>query len=219
VRDARGCSSSIPGRDAARTARDASRASFDRAERSDANDALDVFSARFRRARDDIAETAFVELRAVIFFILLIRVRPSIEVRRELVGCGARVFARIVSHSPQKRRGSAPSVGGAPRRLDARCVEQGRGLFMDKEVVKEHFDGRQGRQLRTSHQSSPANHGCRESSSLGRPLDAALSRTSVRFWRGRAFGERTSREFSANTLVAQPLSRARHRARRLMRVS
>jgi len=132
-------------------------------------------------------------------------------------------FSRRDSHpsvdAPQKSARSAPSVGGAPRRLDARCVVEGRGLFMDKEVVKEHFDGRQGRQLRTSHQSSPANHGCRESSSLGRPLDAALSRTSVRFWRGRAFGERTSREFSANTLVAQPLSRARHRARRLMRVS
>ena len=124
MRDARRCSSSIRGHDAARTARDASRASFDRAERSDANDALDVFSARFRRARDDIAETAFVELREVIFFICFNRVRPSIDVRRELVGCGARVFARIVSHSPQKRRGEGQV--NANRRV-ARDIGNSRG--------------------------------------------------------------------------------------------
>ena len=43
----------------------------------------------------------------------------------------------------------SPSVGGAPRRLGARCGVEGRGLFMDEASVKDRFEGRRGRQLRT----------------------------------------------------------------------
>ena len=63
VDDARRSSSAIPGSDAARTARDASRVSFECVDRCDANDALGESSTRFRRARDNIIETAFVQQR------------------------------------------------------------------------------------------------------------------------------------------------------------
>ena len=78
------------------------------------------------------------------------------------------VTGHLPSSDLSEKSASAPSsVGGAPRRLDARCVAEGRGLFMDKELVKEHVEGHQGRQLRTRtvriHETGGANrHGSRK---------------------------------------------------------
>ena len=82
----------------ARTARDAPRASFECVDRPDANDALGESYTRFRRARDDITESALVEMCEVTSLIRFNRARHSIEVRRELVGIAARDFTRISSH-------------------------------------------------------------------------------------------------------------------------
>jgi hypothetical protein len=82
----------------ARTARDAPRASFECVERPDANDALGESYTRFRRARDDITESALVEMCEVTSLIRFNRARHSIEVHRELVGIAARGFSRISSH-------------------------------------------------------------------------------------------------------------------------
>jgi len=84
----------------ARTARDAPRASFECVDRPDANDALGESYTRFRRARDDITESALVEMCEVTSLIRFNRARHSIEVRLELVGIAARGLVRIVAHLP-----------------------------------------------------------------------------------------------------------------------
>ena len=90
----------------------------------DANDALGESYTRFRRARDDIAESAFVELCEVTSLIRFNRARHSIEVRRELVGIAARDFTRISLHLPQKT-GKADGRVNANRR-DPRHRERAR---------------------------------------------------------------------------------------------